>query len=271
MLGVIYGSCTEIQEGRYVYDKNDTGKVRLATSFTGASRAGYDSLFDDFLSDIIDKSELKLQQSGTVLCIDRLSKNRSAFEAVGKTIKLGLQNNSEGNEPVCTISVNGRKSTLSNTIAFNASISGSAPDTLKQAYQLNCKSIRKFSFRKQEYIYFNMNVLHCTGSGCAVVYHVLYDAKRRKHSVFKTVGLSDYFTFGNINGDDRLDFAAVNEISADGFTDITAYTQNNDGSFSILKNRSGEAMKHSIEILRDDDSSIYIINVWEKIWNEEAL
>jgi hypothetical protein len=253
---VMLASCKQAEQAEAPYDSNDSSSVVLPTGFTGATHyAASDSLFDDYISDILDKSALKLESGGKILCIERSSPGRSMLEAIGNGIHIRLKN--EGEEQVSsTLFIDGQELKLDDLV--HRDIEG---DSAHQLYRLNCESIRRFTFGRRRYTYLNLGYNRCNGTACSVAYHVLYDHEAGKANVFRTSGMADYFMLGNVNGDDQLDLVSFSEVNEGGFTELNVQTLRN-GSFVALTNPQGEALRQELQLLYND-GGLYQIDIWD--------
>jgi hypothetical protein len=116
------------------------------------------------------------------------------------------------------------------------------------AIDIDQASFRHFSFKGRAYYYMYAGVIdHGYGGGSIgnLNFHLLYDIEAGKLSIFTTCRWGRILLFGDINGDDRLDFLDFNNddfctsIPYSDTVKLSLYSCDKKGSFVLQKDAAG--------------------------------
>lgn len=120
-------------------------------------------------------------------------------------------------------------------------------DTLQEdILDLDEKSFQSFSFKGKEFYYINAHIMDCSGgSRCLVTYQLIYDIRSKSLSIFSNFRVNDYNLFGDINGDNWLDFLQIENDGGYGMSDtnhfaMNIYSNSKSGNFEIFKDDKGK-------------------------------
>ncbi len=119
-------------------------------------------------------------------------------------------------------------------------------DTLKQdILSLSGNSFRRFLFHGKEYYYLQAGIADCGGSGCVASYHLLYDKQNKELNEFFSLRVDQQYFFGDINGDNNLDFLEIYNDAGYGIGNInhfrmTISSATKKGMFEQFKDKDGK-------------------------------
>ncbi|MEO8769251.1 MAG: hypothetical protein ABI402_04185 [Ferruginibacter sp.] len=221
---------------------DDTGHYRDSGYFTGNVSRMVDykkytdtSMMGMFLSKNLDKKN--------ILYLNKYSLSHTVFIDKKKKIRLDTLRN----EDVTIISKYKFGDNKSQVILINGVVArtckkkpnGDGDDILN----LEESSFRRFLFKGKEFYYITAYIMDCVGnSACLPNIYFLFDVKNKKLSEFFTFRVNDAYFFGDVNGDDKLDYLEIVNDGGYGLYEdrlnhykINLYSCNASGKFEQLK------------------------------------
>lgn len=112
-------------------------------------------------------------------------------------------------------------------------------------------SFRHFKFKGREFYYMQaMPAGRSGGSAALIRYQLFFDVQNKVLSKFLNFRIEEMPLFGNVNGDDRLDFLQIENEGGYGIDSINNFTVkiwscNKEGIFEVLKDSTGK--EYSLE------------------------
>jgi hypothetical protein len=173
-------------------------KGYITEKLNGLEKSG-NSDFDNFISNNLDKKEIVLINKETL------------SHSVSINQKTKIRIDTYKNENLNIVSTYYFGDYESQKITFNGktvrNYKWSGVDTKQEdIFLLDEKSFRYFSFRGNKYYYFDATIPHTGGSVDNICYFLIYNLKGENVSAFYSCRYEGPLLFGNVNGDDQLDF-----------------------------------------------------------------
>jgi|GEM_PF-5196488 len=227
----------------FPYDSySDSGyfKGYIPETFASLEDADHTELFT-FISNNFNKKDIRL--------LDKEALSNSVFLDQKTETRIDTLRNSRatiisiyrfGGKPSQIIKINGAivKNYKSNTIEFQD----------QDIFDIWGSSFRDFAYKGKEYYYMKAGIMDCKGgSACAGEYHLIYDPANKILNEFFTFRVNSYYFMGDANGDEKLDYLAIENYGmfpvhpdTPNYFTMRLFSDNGRGKFVQQKDKSGK-------------------------------
>lgn len=168
------------------------------------------------------KSIVRNTNSGTTIIADSLR--------IGKLLIVQLYNGEDGT--LKSFKIDGKK--------FDRQMGG-------EPLSFNKDELMFFIFKGKNYYYLQANLLYTYGGSIRnIYYHMIYDEQNRELTMFNSCRFYRPICFGDVDGDDQLDFMHFQNddfcttIPSSANFEVNLYSCNKKGKFELQKDKSGK-------------------------------